>query len=226
MIKFIREICQTEDLYLAVSMGVDSLAACDYLRSIDVKFTPIHFNHQLRRQNILMENQFRSFIANNYVDGYNRRIGSTSDFGPKTESECRKLRLKFYSEVCIGQKNPIIITAHHLDDVVESYLLNCFRGHANYKPFNLVSDFGEFKIAHPFLLTEKADFERFIENNDLGSWVVKDETNDQITGSRRNWIRNNIIPEMAAQKISLKKYCRRLIHQEIEDYKSKETNES
>ena len=50
--------------------------------------------------------------------------------------------------------------------------------------------------------------------------VVEDETNVVIKGSRRNWIRNVIVPEMTKQSLSLKKFCREKIKQDIESLDS------
>jgi tRNA(Ile)-lysidine synthetase-like protein len=218
MISLISEILpnKNQDVYIAVSMGVDSVAAMFYLSSHGYKLTPVHFNHKMRPQNDQMQENFRRMI-NDY--GYEGR--SEIGYGGrnlKTENDCRKARLEFFRNLP-SKENKIIITAHHLDDYQESYLLNCFRGHPEYKSINLISDFGSFKIVHPFLLTEKKDFVQFSERFDKGKlkqYITQDETNDIIKGSRRNWIRNIIIPELTNQKISLKRFCRDQIDSQIQ----------
>lgn len=217
MISLISEILpnKNQDVYVAVSMGVDSVAAMFYLSYHGYQLKPVHFNHKMRPQNDEMQENFRQMV-NDYCYGGRSEIGYGYDL--KTEDECRKARLEFFRDLP-SKENKIIITAHHLDDYQESYLLNCFRGHPEYKPMNLISDFGSFKIIHPFLLTEKKDFIQFTERFDKGKlkkYITQDETNDIIKGSRRNWIRNVIVPEMEKQKISLKKHCKELILESIE----------
>lgn len=220
MISLINEIMppKKHPIYVAVSMGVDSLAACFYLRNRGYQVIPLHFNHKMRPQNDEMENSFAALMGHYgywYLDSSEVGCGE----GLKTEEECRKARLQFFKD--IPQKEnfeKIIVTGHHLDDYQESYLLNCFRGHPEYKPMNLVSDFVSFKIIHPFLLTEKRDFVQFVERWDNGSlkkYLTKDESNDTIKGSRRNWVRNIIVPEMEKAKVSLKKHCKDLIRESI-----------
>ena len=50
-------------------------------------------------------------------------------------------------------------------------------------------------------------------------YVVDDETNSIIKGSRRNWIRNFIIPQMKENKLSLEKFAQRKIIKLITDIK-------
>ena len=40
---------------------------------------------------------------------------------------------------------------------------------------------------------------------------MQDETNSITKGSRRNWIRNRIIPEMKNNKLSLEKFAKRSV---------------
>ena len=41
--------------------------------------------------------------------------------------------------------------------------------------------------------------------------MVEDETNQVTKGSRRNWVRNDIIPQLKLQKISLEKFAKRKV---------------
>ena len=197
-----------QQIFVALSMGVDSLAAFFYLQKLGYNVTALHFNHKLRKQNDLMEKKVKDLNIKHYI-GYGKNL--------KSEKSCRDARLKFFNEAA---QNSIVITGHHLDDYVESYLLNCFRGHADYRPIKLVSDFNTFKIVHPFLLTEKKDFINFVnrwKGGYLKDFVTEDETNSQIKGSRRNWIRTEILPSMQLQKVSLKKHCISLITKDLKE---------
>jgi len=209
MIKVIKQILPKGMPYhLAVSMGVDSVAALFWLRWKGYSFTPLHFNHNLRAQNGIMQERFLALCSVLNLEG-KTEIG----IGLKTEADCRNARLDFYSRAA---KDGTIITAHHLDDWVESYLLNCLRGHPNKHPFELESRFPNFKVVHPFLLSKKQDFRQYLERNNWMSWVVQDQSNAVIKGSRRNWLRCAIIPEMMKQRLSLEKYAKRRIGKLVE----------
>lgn len=205
MIKAIKPLLPKEERYhLAVSMGADSVAALFWMRWKGYKVTPLHFNHNLRAQNGIMHERFLRLCDKLGLEGFSEVWAR----GTGSEAECREARLEFYSRVAPGGT---IVTAHHLDDWIENYLLNCFRGHPGHKPFEPASDFGKFKVIHPFLPTRKRDFAEFLRRNGWTEWVVEDQTNRVVKGSRRNWVRNNIIPEMSLQRMSLEKYARRRI---------------
>jgi tRNA(Ile)-lysidine synthase TilS/MesJ len=215
MIRIIKQILPKDAKYhLAVSMGSDSVAALFWMRWKGYDVVPIHFNHNLRAQNATMHDRFLALCQNLGLEG-------KSEIWPKgmgTEAECREARLDFYGRVAPGGN---IVTAHHLDDWIESYLLNCFRGHPNHRPFEPVSDFGKFRILHPFLPTGKRDFCEFLKRNGWQEWVVEDQTNRIVRGSRRNWIRNSILPEMRQQRMSLEKFAKRKIKKMSESTEAK-----
>lgn len=245
MIKIIKQLVDKESTYLfAISMGMDSVSAFLWMRSRGYKVVPIHFNHGIRKQNDLMQEKFTELrslhILRNtsqwevagFATGYTEK---NKESKLQTEAQYRSARLNFYQRASnwanpmfyFKESIPIIITAHHLNDYVENYLLNCFRGHPNHTPIELSSTFNppedsnpdlfntSYKIIHPFLLTKKEDFKQYIERNNYMNYVIEDETNTESKGSRRNWIRNKIIPEMLKNKLSLEKYAKRKIESSL-----------
>ena len=205
MIKIIKQVMPKDGKYhMAVSMGADSVAALFWMRWKGYEVVPIHFNHNLRSQNATMHDRFNALCEKLGLEGRSEVWVR----GMGTEAECREARLDFYSRVA---PSGTIVTAHHLDDWIENYLLNCFRGQPGHRPFEPLSDFGNFRIIHPFLPTSKREFGEFLKRNGWRDWVVEDQTNRVVKGSRRNWIRNNILPEMIRQRISLEKYAKRKI---------------
>lgn len=212
MIKAIRAILPKDRrYYVAVSMGIDSVAAVIWLRSKGYRIKPVHFNHRLRPQNDMMEQKFWEMCRELGMDGH-AGIGKNL----KTEVDCRNARLEFFSR--LGSDSQII-TAHHLNDWVENYLLNCFRGQPGFSPMPVFSKFGNFTLLHPFLSSRKIDFKTYLERNGWMRFVVEDETNLLVKGSRRNWIRNTILPEMKNQKLSLEKFASKKINKILQEIK-------
>jgi tRNA(Ile)-lysidine synthase len=197
--------------YVAVSMGMDSLAALMWMKNEGFNIEAIHVNHSLRPQNDEMENAFVYFCNSHGILACTGLMRCNP-----TESDCRDKRLEFFREAI--DRNGTIITAHHLNDWVESYLMNCLRGNPERRPFEVETKFGGFSILHPFLLTRKSDFLQYIDRNGLRKFVVEDETNLVIKGSRRNWVRNELINSLKTQDISLEKYAKRSINSLYEEY--------
>jgi tRNA(Ile)-lysidine synthase TilS/MesJ len=222
MIKFSKEIMELalakmphrNRIRLLCSTGVDSIAASHYYHTKvensyrDLKYGSyaiMHFNHQQREQNDLMESKFRNF-------GYDCDIPRCSPillkthgyFGNNTEPTEDGLRQARLNYIKNNHDHTIFITAHHLDDATESYILNVLRGKEGFQPIPFMTEVGTNLIVHPFLFTKKKDFIDYVyKNENLRSYIVEDETNRITKGSRRNFIRNEIIPLIDKEQMGL-----------------------
>jgi tRNA(Ile)-lysidine synthase TilS/MesJ len=137
----------------------------------------------------------------------------------KSEDGLRQARLEYIKN---NVDCTVFVTAHHLDDATESYMMNILRGKEGFLPIPFITEVGSNLIVHPFLFTKKADFRQYAERNDLMKFVVEDETNKVTKGSRRNFIRNEIIPLLEREKMGLstivkKKMQERLMLEMIKD---------
>lgn len=190
---------KNERVVLLCSSGVDSIAVSHYFlhkfsKKLDVSL--LHFNHKLRSQNDKMEASFQAFASSLYASWQVRHLSCKSN----TEDACRKARLEHLKLY----KDTVFITAHHLNDCAESYLLNSLRGKEGFLPipFHTELDGGNC-INRPFLFNTKKDFIAYAEKYDLLKYVVEDETNAQVRGSRRNLIRNEVLPILEREKVGL-----------------------
>jgi tRNA(Ile)-lysidine synthetase-like protein len=195
---------------VAVSGGIDSIAASFLLnRKFGIKKI-FHFNHNYQAVNKDMEAAVKQY-ANDY--GL-ELILARSDVPLTSEAECRKARLNAIFE----GKNTVLATAHHLDDFVESHILNFVRGKEAHFAIPFETDFGnDNKIIHPFLFYTKKQFEHIIEKNNLSKYVVHDPSNFISKGSRRNFIRNEIVPILENNKLGMRKICRKKILQRLDE---------
>lgn len=196
--------------YVAVSGGVDSIAAAYYLACIRrFPIIVVHFNHNYQDANDAMENTVRKFCNDLDI----KIIVGKAKSGLKNESEFRNERIKFFFENC---SNRTLVTAHHLNDFVESYLINCFRGNPEYFPIPIETEFENGnRIIHPFLLKPKTFFQNIVKDYEIEKYIVDDPTNYVSKGSRRNMIRNKIIPILNEEQIGLEKICKKKILQKI-----------
>ena len=125
-------------------------------------------------------------------------IGGT-DLSPKSNKEkiWSDLRYEFFSKF-----NFPIITCHHLDDCVETYIFSCLRG------FQSVIPYSRGNVIRPFLLNEKIEFYKLCKEKNVP--FIEDESNDFVDHSR-NRIRHNIIPESLIVNPGLKSVVRKMI---------------
>lgn len=195
---------ESPEFYVAVSGGIDSIAAAALLFKFHGTSMGIcHFNHALRQQNLDMLHG---------VAGFAGSLGVTFAFGERNEeinqkesleAELRKARFKFFNSL-----KSTIVLAHHLDDAVESYFMNFLRGCPEREPIPRKTEIGDSTLVRPFLNTTKEDFKDFACNNDLMRYVVEDETNTD-NCFRRNWTRNVMLPQLEShglRKVVRKKF--------------------
>ncbi len=203
MIRVDRKYIPDAPFFVAVSGGIDSIAAAHLLhRMYPGKCKIFHFNHNLREQNNEMERMVLEFAEDNKIAAYTiKRIQD----GELTEKALHKARQEAYRSL-----NADVVLGHHLDDAVESYIMRTVQGNPEYIPIPRITGFPSgYNIIRPFIRTRKADFEKYAKNNDLLKYVVQDETNQDPTYCRRNHIRHNVLPlfdGMGLPKVVLKKF--------------------
>jgi tRNA(Ile)-lysidine synthase TilS/MesJ len=211
-----------KNFIILCSSGVDSIAASHFfINKINThnykqnnvglmhSVATLHFNHNLRPQNNVMAESYRDFCRS--IRTY--PIVDNLNCADSTENQSRKQRLKILNE----HNNTIFISAHHLDDCVESYLLNVLRGKEGFIPIPFMTKLDNLSscVIHPFLFTRKTDFIKYAEKNDLMKYVVEDETNKQVKGSRRNLMRNKIIPILNEEKMGLQKIVKKKLKERL-----------
>lgn len=193
------------DVWVACSGGVDSIVVAHYLiNKLKRKRVKLfHFNHALRAQNWEME---RSVI--NFAEEFGLPIEvRRARWDPRdlqkspSENNLRAKRLESLVQV-VGEGD--IIYGHHLNDYVESYLMNTFKGNPEYVPIPIISGFDEMTVIRPFFLTPKKAFEKYAEAYNLNKFIVQDETNSN-TKYRRNWVRNRLLPVIGEEYPGLEK---------------------
>lgn len=179
---------------IACSGGVDSMAILDFL--LNGRYTPhvLYFNH----------NTEHGYDAEKFLKEYcesknlKLTIGRTG-LKPKSNKEkvWSDLRYEFFSQFDFP-----IITGHHLDDCVETYLFSCMRG------FQSVIPYSKGNVIRPFLLNEKKVFESWCERKDVP--FIQDESNFSLDHTR-NRIRHKIIPEALKVNPGLKTTIRKIV---------------
>ena len=194
MIRFIGKI--PNKCIVAFSGGVDSVAVVDFLlngrKQVDLAF----FHHGTKTSD---EAQFfaESFASERNLNLKISKI--TRDKLPEESQEeyWRNERHKFFATF-----SQPVITAHHLDDAVETWIFTSLHGESRLIPY------ASGNVVHPFLITPKAEFVSWCERKKL-RWI-EDSSNCDLR-FMRNLIRHRIVPEAlrvnpGLHKVIKKKY--------------------
>lgn len=183
---------------LACSGGVDSVAGSHYMVQMfgdKVKFDLLYVNNQAVPQDDLVADKLAHFSKSLNIP-FTHTLAPIKQAVSNVEAICRAARLDAFRN-----NGGTLVLFHHLDDAVESYLMNCLRGHETYLPIPTrtkltVPDIDErvvlAKVVRPFLATTtKQDFEEYANKHDLMKFVVQDPLNQE---SFRGIIRDKIRP--------------------------------
>jgi len=129
--KQLPELMATKTL-LAVSGGVDSMVLLDLFRQLQLDFCVAHCNFQLRGdESDLDEELVRAYCANHKIPLFVNRfdtLGYIAERGGSIQMAARKLRYDWFGNLRTEYNCRYIATAHHLDDQVETFLINFTRG--------------------------------------------------------------------------------------------------
>src|SRR5438309_10327203 len=192
---------------IGVSGGRDSIALLNVLVDLGYKNLVVcHLNHQLRGASSRGDARFVERIARNLK--LDCEIGST-DVGAlakqsklSIETAARFARLTFFIEVARRRRCPRIFLAHNADDLVETALLNLFRGAgpggmAAMRKIS-IHRIGktQLTILRPLLGVWRSEINSYISQRHL---EFREDATNAVLHSSRNKIRHRILPDIEKQ---------------------------
>lgn len=187
-----------KDIILAISWGADSMIVASqglyYFWKNKLNLTKIHIahcNHKIRP-----ESEDEAKFMSDFFSGLDFHLYERQ-WWDEDENSLRNRRYSQFSSLQKSTKASYIFLGHHLNDRVESTLLNLMRwawinGFLNMHEVgnhHLLPD--ECKVCRPLLETSKSK----ILNICNEAWIpfFEDKTNQDVSVSKRNRIRNQIL---------------------------------
>ncbi|MEY2492004.1 MAG: tRNA(Ile)-lysidine synthase [Verrucomicrobiota bacterium] len=194
--------------YLAgVSGGRDSVILLHLLHASGYRNLVVcHLDHQLRGRASQADARFVQAMATKL--GFDHEIGSidvralAARSKLSIETAARAARFAFFVDVARRRRCRTIFLGHHADDLVETALLNLFRGAS---PGGLASmrtvsshQIGktELTIVRPLLGVWRREIDAYVKQHNLK--FREDATNAKLD-SMRNRVRHRILPEIEKQ---------------------------
>lgn len=170
---------------VAVSGGVDSMALLSFMRYGKHRPDAYFYHHGTETS----EKAFRfvlDYCRNHKIILHTEKLVTEKPKRDSWEEFWRNERYQW-----LHQQPATIATAHHLNDVAETYIWGCSHGQPRYIHYRQPSK--SQNIVRPLLLTEKQELVDWCHRK--GVPYVTDDTNDDLRFTR-NRIRHNIIPEL------------------------------
>lgn len=184
---------QGKKLLLAVSGGLDSMVLVHLFQQLNYEIVVLHCNFQLRGLESFEDQQFIQEYSNTnaipFVFTQFDTEAFAADFKVSIQVAARELRYSWFYEQLAIQKGDFILTAHHADDNLETFLINLSRG-TGLEGLTGIPAQNE-KVIRPLLSFSRQQMEEYASVNKL-KW--REDSSNSSDKYLRNKIRHHLIP--------------------------------
>jgi tRNA(Ile)-lysidine synthase len=193
-----------QKVLLAVSGGIDSMVLMHLFEKSEFDYGVVHCNFQLRGNESDKDEEFvRQQVLMHGVPFFSTRF-DTEDYarvnGISIEMAARELRYNYFEKIRAENNYDFIATAHHQDDLLETFFLNLSRKTGIRGLTGIKEKSGH--VIRPLLFAGRREIEDFAQANFIG--FREDHTNSEVI-YQRNFIRHRILPVFAELNPAFKK---------------------
>ena len=179
---------------IALSGGVDSMVLANLFLNNNLSFSVAHCNFNLRDKESDGDEKFIfNWSAENEIECYISKF-NTIDYCRKNkfgiQEVARNLRYDWFNELKNLYSFDYIVTAHHLDDQIETYLINSMRG-SGLNGLTGISEKTD-TLLRPLLKILKNEILVYAKSNKID---FREDSSNYKNDYFRNMIRNLIIPQ-------------------------------
>lgn len=197
-------------LLLAVSGGIDSMVLVHLCHQLKLDFSAAHCNFQLRgNESDGDENFVKSQIEKLSPRAQSRgkiplfiQKFDTVTFAKEQKLSiqvvARKLRYDWFYSLLANHNFDYILTAHHLDDSLETFLINFTRG-SGLDGLTGIPEQND-KIVRPLMIFSRNEIETFAQENNI-AW--REDSSNASDKYLRNKLRHEVIPVLKELNPSL-----------------------
>ncbi|MCH2037724.1 MAG: tRNA lysidine(34) synthetase TilS [Rickettsiales bacterium] len=201
-------------MVVAVSGGSDSLALALILKRIlthsNTQLFALTVDHGMRAESKEEAQYVHQTLSRASIEHH---ILTWKGALPKAnkQSEARKIRYRLIQDWCSKRNINHIVTAHHYDDQVETFVLRLLRGSSCYglAGMDLVTTWNNISIIRPCLPFKKTYFSEYLSAHDI-SWV-EDPSNTNLTYDR-TYVRQFLNSDETGLPIDTSLLKKRLYH--------------
>lgn len=191
---------ENQSYLLAVSGGADSMILTslfldfrDNIKNSETKFQIAHINYKLRGEDSDLDQKVvQDFCEKNHIKFHLYEV-SEKDKKPEHSIQlwARELRYKFFKEIQEKEKLEFLVTAHHLNDQLETFIINLSKAAG----INGLSGIpaNDNNILRPLLHFSKQEIYQFAEENNI---EFREDLSNKKSDYLRNKIRNEIVPKL------------------------------
>jgi tRNA(Ile)-lysidine synthase len=192
-------------IFIGYSGGVDShvlLHVCATFPELKTKITAVYIHHGLQKEADDWAIHCQKIALNLGVSFLDIRVDASANSRESPEEAARNARYNAFKNLVL--ENDILLMAQHREDQLETVLLQLFRG-SGLKGLAGMPEkmpFAKGFLLRPFLNVSKAEITAYALENQL-IWI--EDPSNQSTIYDRNFLRQEIIPQLKARWQSLDK---------------------
>ena len=178
---------------LAVSGGADSAVLSHLFRVSGFEFQIAHVNYHFRGEDSNLDQKIvQDFCKKNNIKFHLKDVSEEEKTEMKSlQNWAREVGYNFFFKHLKKENLDFIVTAHHLNDELETFIINLSRG-SGIKGLSGIPK-NENRILRPFLTFSKSEIYAFAEENNID---FREDKSNQKDDYLRNKIRNQIVPKM------------------------------
>ncbi|SHN19920.1 tRNA lysidine(34) synthetase TilS [Flavobacterium xinjiangense] len=180
-------------LLLATSGGLDSMVMAHLFHKLNYEIAIAHCNFQLRGIESFDDQKFvQEYADANTIPIFVTQFDTTAfaqDYKLSTQVAARELRYNWFYELLETEKYDYILTAHHADDNLETFLINLSRG-TGLEGLTGIPEQNE-NIIRPLLLFSRQEIENYAKENKI-EW--REDSSNASDKYLRNKIRHYLVP--------------------------------
>jgi len=182
----VSDVTSTSDRYvIAISGGVDSAVLTHIFYELKLNFRTVFINHNQKGSEELRQ----SAQALSDILKLNHKCIETDIEIDSSETLMREARYEALNND-IDEKE-ILVTAHHRDDKIETFFINLLRG-TRLKGLTSIA-LKSNNIIRPMINISKSQIMKYAKENDI---YFRNDVSNFDNSILRNWIRNELIPEV------------------------------
>ncbi len=193
-----------QKILLAVSGGIDSMVLMHLFENSGYDYGVVHCNFQLRGEESDGDEKFvREQVQMHGIPSFFKTF-DTQEYarlnGISIEMAARELRYNYFEEIRLEHAYDLIATAHHQDDLIETFFLNLSRK-TGIKGLTGIKD----KSGHlirPMLFAGRQKIEVYAAKNYIE--YREDSSNNEVV-FQRNYLRHKILPLFSELNPAFKK---------------------
>jgi tRNA(Ile)-lysidine synthase len=186
---------QNDTVLLTVSGGIDSIVLFDLFLKAGFNFAVAHCNFCLRGDESDKDEQFVCDLATQHGIPFHVKRFDTNTFATNhalsIQMAARELRYAWFEELATTFQYNHIATAHQLNDIIETTLINLSRGTGIAGIHGIPEKNGG--VIRPLLFASRDQIHAYAENTHL-KW--REDQSNVDTKYARNLIRQEVVPAL------------------------------